>query len=403
MARRGEFESLQQRGLPLGILVDTNNRQRLGDVSNFVVVERFDFGRPLPDLIAAVRGIQERHGLACLLNLNELYVAPTAGVAAALGLAGVSPNSARLCLDKAPMRRRFAERLGPDASAHFHVIASETDLAAAVRDLGFPVVLQPSNVSASMWSTRNDAPDELLRNYRALVAEVPAYYRRLGQLHKELKVVLAEYLEGPNTSIDCLVDTAGQVTTTPVVDVLTGHDVGIDDFHHFTRIVPSRLAAAEQAELERLAVAGVQALDLRACATHVEFIGPRLGEIAARPGGNRPRILELAYGIDELYAYYQVLCGQRPTTDRQHQRAAAIVTPFPAQPGTLRAIRHLERLAGLPGYLFHEVRAQPGQAVGPAKSGFRAPLYVEFQAERFEDVRRAVDAVASWSDLYAVE
>ena len=30
-------------------------------------------------------------------------------------------------------------------------------------------------------------------------------------------------------------------------------------------------------------------------AAHVEFIGNRLGEIAARPGGNRARILELAY------------------------------------------------------------------------------------------------------------
>ena len=46
MVRRGEFESLQKRGLPLAILVDTNSRARLADVSQFVLVERFDFSRP---------------------------------------------------------------------------------------------------------------------------------------------------------------------------------------------------------------------------------------------------------------------------------------------------------------------------------------------------------------------
>jgi hypothetical protein len=215
--------------------------------------------------------------------------------------------------------------------------------------------------------------------------------------------VAAEYLEGGNTSIDCVADHAGRVYTTPPVDVLTGRDVGVDDFHHFARLLPSGLSAGEQDELARLAVAGMQALDLTTCAAHVEFIGSRLGEIAARPGGNRPRILELAYGIDALHAYYQVLVGQAPDLRPTRRRAAAVVTPFPARNGVLRAIRHLDRLAKLPGYLYHEVRGQPGQRVGLARSGFRAPLYVELLADDADTVRRGVDLIASWSDLYVVE
>src|SRR3954451_18921418 len=195
MVRRGEFESLQARGLPLGVLVDTNSKHRLADVSRFEVVERFDFSRPVGELVEAVRAIQDRRGLACLYNVIEFYVAQTAEVAAELGLPGLSPESARLCLDKDLMRRRFRDRIGEGATARFHVVASEDDLVGAAARLGYPVFLQPSNVSASMWSSRNDTPAELLASYRAMVREVPAYYERLGQRGKTLTVVLAEYME----------------------------------------------------------------------------------------------------------------------------------------------------------------------------------------------------------------
>lgn len=403
MVRRGEYETLQEQGLALGVLVDTNNKQRLADVSQFTVVERFDFSRPFDELVQAVKSIQERHGIACLFNVIEFYVAQTAAVAAKLDLPGISSASAHLCLDKSLMRQRFQERIGQGASARFHVVASEEDMIRFARELGYPVFLQPSNVSASMWSTSNTDEEMLLRNYRAMLSEVPAYYARLGKASTKLTVILAEYMQGSNTSIDCLIDSESNVYTTPIVDVLTGKDIGIDDFHHFARIVPSRLSATEQQERDALAIAGVRALDMSNCAAHVEFIGSRLGEIAARPGGNRPRILQLAYGMEELSAYHDILMGMKPELSQKHPGAAAIVTPFPSKTGALRAIRHLDVLADLPGYLYHEVRGQVGQAVGLARNGHRAPLYIELQSSDPNTVYQSVDRIASWSDIYEVE
>lgn len=399
MVRRGEFESLQRNGLKLGVLVDTNSKHKLADVSDFVFVERFDFSRPLPELIAAVRAIHAKHGVACLFNVMEFYVAETAAVAEALGFPGISPASAQLCRDKCVMRRRFQERIGPTAAARFEVVHSEAELLALADQFGYPVFLQPSNVAASMWSSRNTSPGMLLANYRIMLDGVPEYYTALGKKDARLSVVLAEYLKGDNTSVDCIADAAGLVFPTPVVDVWTGADVGIDDYHHFARMLPSRLSAAEQAELQRLAVAGVRALDMTSSAAHVEFIGTRLGEIAARPGGNRARILELAYGMDELHAYCQVLCGQRPALRQDEKSAEAILTPFARRDGKLRSIRHLDRIVQLSTYLYHEVRAQPGQSVGLSKNGCRAPLYLELQSDNADAVRRDVDEVASWTDL----
>ena len=401
--RRGEFESLQKRGLPLGILVDTNSKHRLGDTSQFVVVERFDFSRPAAELLDAVRNIQKRLGIQCLFNVIEFYVAQTASVAAALGISNLSTESARLCLDKNLMRQRFHDRIGPTATARFRAVETEQDLFAFAAETGYPVFLQPANVSASMWATRNNDHASLRRNYAAILDEVPEYYTRIGKRGTPLQVSVAEYLDGSNTSIDCLVDGRGKVFTTPAVDVLTGKDIGIDDYHHFARVLPSRLSERDQEELNRLAIAGVQSLEMSTSAAHVEFIGNRIGEIAARPGGNRPRILELAYGIDELFAYYQVLTGKTPILAREKRNAAAIISPYPSRTGTLRAINHLDQLVKLPGYLYHEVRAQAGQAVGMAKGGYRTPLYVELMSSNSDDVRRGVDQIASWSDIYSVE
>jgi biotin carboxylase len=400
MVRRGEFESLEKHGLPLGILVDTNSKARLGDVSRFVVVEKFDFSRPFPELLEKLRDIQRRHGIMCLYNVIEFYVAQTAEAAAALGLPGISPESARLCLNKNLMRERFRQRMGQGAVARFHPVQTEAELLQFADELGFPCFLQPANVSASMWATRNTDREMLLSNYRAIVSEVPKYYERLGKKDTVLSVALAEYLEGKNISIDCLMDRTGHVYTTPAVEVLTGKDVGIDDYHHFARLLPTQLGNKEAEELAGLATAGVKALEMTSSAAHVEFIGSRLGEIAARPGGNRPRILELAYGMDVVYAFYQILRGEAPDLRADRNLAAAIVTPFAPRDGTLRSIRHLDRIPQLPGYLYHEIRAQPGQQVGLSKNGYRAGLYIELLSEDAGAVRRSVDEIASWTNLY---
>ena len=187
------------------------------------------------------------------------------------------------------------------------------------------------------------------------------------------------------------------------ISLPAGKDIGIDDYHHFARVLPSRLSLSEQKKLDLLAVSGCLALEMSSCAAHVEFIGDRLGEIAARPGGNRARLLELAYGMDELFAYYQVLKGDAPTLTKTRNKAAAIISPYPAKNGILRGINHLDKIINLPGYLYHEIRAQSGSPVGMANAGNRAPLYVELVSENEDDVRQSLDQMIAWSDIYDVD
>ena len=110
----------------------------------------------------------------------------------------------------------------------------------------------------------------------------------------------------------------------------------------------------------------------------------------------------MAFGIDYLFAYYQVLNGVALDLLGSRSCPTALVTPYARVQGTLVAIRHLDRLEKLPGYKYHQIRLQAGQPVGLARDGFKAPLYIELQAPRMEDVRNAVAEIASWDDLFEV-
>jgi hypothetical protein len=403
VVRRGEYESLLDLGLPLGVLVDTNTPLRLVDTSRFALVQRFDFSRPRNELVGQVLEIKARYGLSCLINMVEHYVAHAADVAAAVGVPGISPAAARVCLDKKAMRRRFQERVGLHSTACFRPVRNEAELLGFAREVGYPMFLQPDNLFSSLWSTRNDTEEELLASYREMQAGVPRYYEKIGQGDKRLTALASEFLRGANRSIDCFIEACGRVHTTPVIDVLTGQDIGIDDFHHFARIAPSAASPAEVDALDALARDAVTALGMTSCAAHVEFIGRYLGEAGARTGGNRPRILEMVYGIDAIRAYYQVLQGEAPALRQSRQRPAAIVTPFPRRRGILRAVNHLDELGRLPGNSYHEQRTPAGKEVGLARDGFGAPLYVELTSDDADEVRGGVDRIASWHDLFEVE
>jgi biotin carboxylase len=370
------------------------------------VVQRFDFLRPEQELLQKLQQIRSQWGLRCLINVVEHYVGVCSRVAPQLGVACVPLLSAQLCLDKFAMRQRFVEKLGPQATGRLREVQTEEQLRAFAAEVGFPLILKPTNLSASLFISLNHTMEALLASYRRLVEEVPGYYQRAALKDKTLAVQVEDYLEGSNHSIDCWVDAKGNVTATPVVDVLTGKDVGVEDFHHYARITPSSLSPKEQIEASGLAMAGTRALDLSSVIAHVEFIqtptGPKLLEIGARPGGNRIRLLEMTYGIDQIFAYYQLLCGQTPEAKSQREKPSAIVTPFPKRQGKLESFHDLERLQRLPTYLYHEVRGKPGQVVGLAKDGYKAPLYVELTALSREQLRQDVERIAAWDDLVQV-
>jgi hypothetical protein len=406
--RRGEFESLLQRDIPVGVILDTNSSIKLPVLDALRVVEYCDCNHIETELLPLIDRLSHRWEIHCVLTTHEQYVLPATYVTQHLDLPGLSLLATQFCLDKTSMHERFVREMGPDATACFAHIESQEELQAFARTVYFPVILKPANLYNSLFVTLSFSQEELLTRYIQMIDNMQETLRKTGRSSAHPQIQAEEFLEGTVHSVDCIVDFAGQVVTTPIVDIITGHEIGWDDFHHFARFTPSRLSASQQQALLQLAVEGVKALEITSTVAHVEIIqtvwGPKLLEIGARPGGGRAHLLHLSSGFDLMYHYYRVRCGEACGVSQAQGQSlpTAVVSPYARTPGRLMRINRLADIQRLPTYRLHEQKIPPGQPVGPSTLGYTAPLTIELQAENAEMVSQDIQTLQSWSDIFQV-
>lgn len=406
--RRGEFESLLQHGVPVGIIIDLNCTIKLPDLSAFRVVEYCNCNNIKTELLPTVDRIRQTWEITCVLETHEAYVLPTTHVTKHLGLPGLSLPAAQLCIDKTGMHERFVQQLGANSTAHFASIGCREDLFTFARSVHWPIILKPTNLYNSLFVSLNFSQEELLANYAQMLTGITVLLQKAGQLITQPRIQAEEFLPGTIHSVDCLVDVDGQVMLTPVVDIIIGREFGWNDFHHFARFTPSKLTYDQQQALRQQVIAGIRALEITSSVAHVEIIqsaqGPKLLEIGARPGGHRSRLLHLNSGFDLVYHYHQVRLGQPWATSQGERQITptAIISPYARRQGTLTQIKRLTDIQQLPTYLSHEQKTAIGQRVGPSTLGYTAPLTIELQSDRPDAIYQDMETLQSWSDIFLV-
>ncbi|MDD2050359.1 ATP-grasp domain-containing protein [Pseudomonas putida] len=345
----------------------------------------------------------DKHGFTSVLNFREGYVAITAGLCAALPALAHLHRSVENTLDKAVQRRCFQQSSNPD----LHVVSREVqidDLLARADELPYPFILKPANLYSSLFVRCIHDPQELL-DYNH--DQWPTLQRYVSTKHRETdQLLLEEYLQGSNHSIDCAISPDGTISSFPMVDVIAGVDIGRDDFHHFARYTPSVLEpdAALKDRCHRLAHDAVKALGLKGTFAHVEFIltasGPRILEVGARPGGSRIHVIRRAWQIPLDVCYHRALSAEPLPQASTPPRPFGIVTPFARADRAYDGVHHAERIRHLPGFQRWYAYVSPGERIGPVSNGFQNYLYIEFHQPDCASLRASLLAVAD-IDVYA--
>ncbi|MGW0411821.1 ATP-grasp domain-containing protein [Streptomyces collinus] len=244
-------------------------------------------------LEAAVLELHRAEPFEAVLPGSDIYVTATARVAAALDLPGLPVATVDRVRDKSVMRAAVAE--AGLRTPRFAQATTDAELRAAAERVGFPCVLKPVACSGSIHVSRADDLDQLTAAFQRLVTDPEP---DMGKLH-EHRVLVEEYVQGPEFSADGYVLESGEVTVVALSRTLLGPE---PDFVELGHLTPALVDDATLRGIEAYVGDVVRAVGITSGPFHCELRlsadGPVLIEIGARlPGDRIVELLRLVTGV----------------------------------------------------------------------------------------------------------
>ena len=294
-----------------------------------------------------------------VLRWDEARVLQVAKIAEALGRPGGDPAAVLRCRDKRQTRAAL-DAAGVPQPRWAAAGTVEAALAAADR-VGYPVVVKPRAMAASLGVVRVDEPDELAARFGfARDITLPGAWRYA-------EVLVEELLTGPEISVDCAVH-RGRVHPLCLARKEVGYPPYFEEVGHVVDAAdpllsdPQLLAVVQDAHTALGYADGV---------THTELkltpAGPKLVEVNARLGGDLIPYLGLrASGVDPGAAAAAVACGRPPVLAPDRKLVAAVRFFYPDRELTVGSVRFADLSApvDLAGPL-----VEPGEVVAPPPAG----------------------------------
>jgi biotin carboxylase len=269
-------------------------------------------------LVAAARDLHARTPVDGVLCWDEARILQTAHVAAALGLPGGDPDMIGRCRDKHLTREALAAAGVPQPRSM--LVATLEEALAAAADIGYPVVLKPRALAASLGVVKAHDAAELAARFAfardTTLPEAP---------HYDVVVLVEEYVDGPEISVDSAVH-SGRVLPMFVARKEVGYPPYFEEVGHCVDAADPLLA---DPALLRVLQDTHTALGFTDGMTHAEFKltpdGPKVIEVNGRLGGDMIPYLGLrATGMDPGVAAASVACGQSPVLAADRKLVAGV-------------------------------------------------------------------------------
>lgn len=340
--------------------------------------------------------VARRHSIDAVIPLSDYGVQTAAEVAAALGLPGNPPEVARNATSKARMRRLWEQAGVP--SARFRVVRDLDAAIAATRELdSWPLIFKPadSRGGGSRGISRVDGPSGV----SAALTFAQSFYQNKD-------VVIEEFLEGIEHSLELVMKPGGQCTVLAISDKeKTPPPYRVDK----SVIYPTAFEGRERERIGEVAIEAARALGMEIGAAHVELCttatGPRLFELGARfGGGHTPHpIVSFLTGVNEIEVVTRLLLGEEPGPIEPVREAGAVYRFLTPPPGVLESVGGLDEVRRWEGVLDCGVWVGAGSRIQPVRTGGDRAGYVVAGASGRESALALADRAESAIDFRYVD
>lgn len=307
-----------------------------------------------------------------------------------------STESLRWATDKLEMRRRF-KLLAPKYSPKYAVVRENTkaERKRLIEKIKFPLIVKPTNLAQSLLVSICYHEEELERS-------LTSAYRQLHKIYKENnraeapKLLVEEYMEGDMYSVDAYVNSIGTIYFCPMVKVVTGKNIGHDDFYNYMHLSPTGLKPGTIERAHEAAAAGIHALGLRSTTAHVELMKVddewKLIEIGPRVGGFRHMLHQLSCDIDHSLNDVLIRMPKKPQIPKKCKGFAATLKWYPKKEGKITKLKGIKKCQELKSCVELKQLKKVGDRCRFAKNGGKAVFTLTlFNADRSKllaDIRR---------------
>ncbi|TDP94040.1 ATP-grasp domain-containing protein [Labedaea rhizosphaerae] len=318
-----------------------------------------------PAMAAAAVKLNAEEPIAGVLCWDEVRIHATTFIAQALGLRNGDPDVIWSLRDKGTTRRMLDAAGVPQPRSI--PVKTVDDAVAAAERLGYPAILKPRGLGASLGVIRVENEQEIRDNFAFTAsAEGPEPV----VFDTDEPILVEELVTGEEISVDSVIQN-GVVTPLYIGRKVVGYPPYAEEIGHF-------VDAADPLLTDPVLGAALQdthtALKFTDGITHSEFMltadGPKVIEVNGRLGGDMiPYLGLLTSGIDPGIVAASAACGIKPDLTPTHKRVAAIRFFYVAeQDSTIQSLSFDE--TALPDSVDKAVAvAQPGAVVSPPPKG----------------------------------
>jgi biotin carboxylase len=367
------------------LLLGRNPDWELQYVEGWSVVD-FDDTIGGEQMILAAKQATEEAPFDGVLTWDEARVLQAAKVAQALQLPGGDPDMVLRCRDKYLTRTALAEAGVPQPRSV--MVASLAEALSVAEEIGYPVVLKPRAMAASLGVVRVDDPEQLSAYYGfARDTTVPGAWRY------DL-VLVEEYVSGEEISLDAAVY-RGRVLPLFLARKQVAYPPYFEEVGH---LVTADDPLLQDPQLLRILQDAHDALAFTDGMTHSEFKltpdGPKVVEVNARLGGDLiPYLGQRATGIEPGAVAAAVACGISPSVVPSLRAAGAVRFFYVDEPDTTISEIRFEPV-DCPALDIAAALAEPGEVLSPPPGGttFGRAAYATAVAGTAAECLAALDA-----------
>jgi biotin carboxylase len=275
-----------------------------------------------------------------------------AAVASAIGLPGIRFVDAEAASNKVKMRQRLKEHGLP--IPRFAPVWSLQDAKEAIDSLTFPLVMKPADNMGARGVIKVNHKDE-----------IPHAFRHAKKFCPTGELILEEYMDGPELSVDALAFD-GQIRMTGIADRIIEREPFFIEVGHN---MPSALSPKVLKEVEEVMSGGMRALGIHLGAgkgdIKVTKEGVKIGEIAARLSGGFMSAFTypLSTGVNLNRAAILIALGETPDNLEPVINRVSIERSLLSPAGKLIQIHGTEETKKIDGVNEVFIQSKPGDII----------------------------------------